>query len=773
ALGHPVDERTPRFAPPRPRGRGPLLDQLSALAPGITVLQGARGLGKSTLLCELKWRLQLAGRAVITLQCGDHACPPRAQLARQLGTAEEAASVQAALREQPYVLLVDDLDAADGTAREVVHAASTVVATCETLGALIDATVLPVMPLPEAEIRALISEALGPIEAASVARLVAHAAGNPGVLLEALHFAWQRGDVGALGELAPGEIAASVAERRVASVGRAGRDVLTLLAIARVPLPERTLQRVLGDAYPAARASLLAEGLVRAELEALHADDSAVSEYLRQGEHEALAGRGLAAGMEDPIARAELAITSHDAAHIRAYVPPAVRALRARGAAAHALRLCDAAGEPELAIEACELCAELGDYARAVALGESLLGAADPELAARARVAAGRAHVAASRLDRAIALLAEIPASASASLRAQGARELARAHLRRGEFTLARRAVQDGLQVATCDEPARIELLAIDASLPDQGDASARYAEALQLARSLGATRDAALVLGYRALAHERRGALDEARADYEAALADARTVGDLGQSATYAFNLGNVCFRAGQLEPVEAHYTLAGRLARRTGRLGTALSADNGLAALHVQLGSFTRARLLAEATLVEAQRIGSTQAEAHALNILADVDARSGAHDAALARYEAAAARFAQLGRDHEIAGIWLDCAELLFDRGGISDVSAGAAKIALARELMERHGHHDLRPRLRLLVARGRAGHGDLDGAARELSELERSLDPERDREMLWQVLGAQAALHMQLGATLLAARKAREGAELIELLASQVP
>ncbi|HEX5656590.1 MAG TPA: sigma 54-interacting transcriptional regulator [Polyangiales bacterium] len=758
-----ASERVAHFAPPRPRGRDALLDQLTALGQGFSVLHGARGMGKSTLLRELKWRLQLAGREVIALHCGDFERPALEQLARQLGTTEERAP--SVLAERACLLLVDDLDAADGQTMAVLRGAPALLASSESTA--IDAQLIAVPALPAETMRALIADALGPIEAASEARLLAHAAGNPGVLLEALEWAWQRGDVSALGELASGEIAASLAERRAAGVGR---ELLTLLALARAPLPESLLQAVLGQVYPEARRCVLERGLAHVELDALHADDDTVSEYLRQTQSVGLALRALATGVADPVARAELAIASGERARMREHVPPAVHTLRARGASTHALRLCDAG---ELWLDASELCAELGEYARAAELAEGLLEDESTEVAARARVAAGRAHVAASRLDRAVELLASMPTSAPVSLRAQAARELARAYLRRGEFEQARAAVRGGLAVAASDEPARIELLAIDASLPDQVEAEARYAEALTLARALGATRDAALVLGYRAFAHERRGALEPARADYEAALAEARKAGDLGQSATYALNLGNVCMRAGQLESVENHYTLAGRLARRTGRLGTALSADNHQAELHVRLGSFARARQVAEASLAEAERLGHVQAEAHALSTLGDIDARSGAAEPALARYEAAAVRYRKLGRNHELAWLWLDAAEVLFERGGMSDVSAAAGRVAQARELIERHGHDDLRPRLRLLVARGRAGHGDLDGAVRELAELERSLDVERDRELLWQVLGAQASMHLQLGAPLLASRKAREAAELIELLASQVP
>jgi transcriptional regulator with GAF, ATPase, and Fis domain len=829
----PRDEAA--FVTPRPRGRDRVLDALAQYArdardgAAVGVLYGSRGMGKSTLLRELKWRLQLEAVHVLEVRCREGLLSPTAQLARQLGVAHPSAdegvivdggcaqqeanrvlveALAEALRSddrEAYVLLIDDLDH-DGTLlaealRGAAHGATgrgpLVIASSESiaapgLAALVDVEPFALEPLSDPDARALVTDALGPVDEATADALRAHASGNPGLLIEALAWLSRRGDLTAdsLTQLSAGDIGARVAADRVAQLSASALDVLTLLALAGRALSEALLRRQSDAPYEAVRAELLAAGLVRDEHQTLIASEPLVNDWLRRGgdreRAQHIAARALACDGEcamDPVARVELALVAGDRERARASIHAALLSLSARGATQYALRLCEACAaagldDTELALRATELYIEHGDCTSAAEHAEQLLalGQLDSVQAARARVAGARAHVAGARFDRAIELLSAVDAGAPPRLLAQAARELARVHLRRGEYEAALAAVQRGLAVAS-DLPASAELLAIDATLSSQqGEhalAKLRFEQALALARKLSALREEALVLGYRALSHERTGALVEARTDYDAGLQAARHAGDLGLTATYAVNLGNVCYRLGELERVEEHYTLAARLSRRSGRTTTALVADNNLANLHVHLGSFARARVLAEASLSEAERLGVEHSAAHALTILADVDVRTGELESALSRYEAAAARFTQIGRTHDVVEAWLDVAEALLDRGGVSDISAASARLATARALLERHGHEDLRIRLRLLIARARAGNGDVDGAVKELGEVERSLHVERDREILWQVLAAEATLHAQLGAGLLAGRKTREAAELIELLATQAP
>ncbi len=879
------------FVAPRPRGRTELLDALTRQARaddvstsadargllansallagdagrraerGITVLHGPRGIGKSTVLCELKWRLQLEGVPVLELRCGEGALPALGQLARQLALVDSEVAALAARADEPvlapadqralvralaralssperrYVLLIDDLDREGSSLgqvlREAAHRAEgrppIVIASVEAragarersedearagarersevearsdsdalgapgLSGLVDLDAIAVLPLAEADQRALIGEALGPVDEGTADALVARAAGNPGLLLEALAWLSQRDELTAreLSQLATGELSSRLAAERTAGLSEPARSLLGLLAAARGPLSEHWLAALLADAFESARAELLERALVRDEGGRLFVPDPAFTEWLRspgEAEHTgallALALASVGAELE-PVTCVELALYAGERPLVEASIGAALAELTGRGLVDQALHLCEAClargwGAEDVRLAASELYAEAGDCARTAEYAEPLLErpALDHTTAARARLAAARAHVAAGRLERAVALLSELPEDAPRTLRARAARELARVHLRKGEADAARAAVERGLAAAGEQQPERAELAAIAAILLSQGGdhagARQQFAQALTLARELAAPREEALVLGYRAMSEEQQGALADARADYEAGLAAARRAGDLGLTGTYALNLGNVSQRLGELDGVEQHYTLAARLLRRAGRTSTALLADNNLATLHVHLGSFSRARVLAEASLAEAERLGLGHLQGHALTILAALDARSGEAETALARYDAAAACYSRLGRPHELAEIWLDAAEVLLDRGGVSDISAAAAKLASARELVERHDNQSLRRRLRLLIARARAGNGDSEGAVRELGELARTLlsHPERDRELLWQVLAAEAQLHAQLGASLLAGRKAREAAELIELAAARAP
>ncbi|MDB4974496.1 MAG: Response regulator of zinc sigma-54-dependent two-component system [Myxococcaceae bacterium] len=841
AGAHRPKERA-HFVAPRPRGRTELSERLAKLATdptatrAITVLHGARGIGKSTLLRELKWRLQLEGAPVLEVRCREGVGSATAQLARQLSVLGEQAqpalpevghdfqvegaarrdlctTLAAALMREGaarYTLLVDDIDDEAGLFSEVLRAlaegalaeprgrlpnivVSSASLAAPGLAALVDLEPLSVGALDERDVRALIGEALGPLDESTVLGLLTHAEGNPGILLELLAWCWQRGDAELdLAQLSPGTLGIRLAEQQLSGLSVAARELLSLLALARSPLPEAFLAELFGDAR-AARGELLERRLVRSDAHTLSIGELRIGDYLRTsgeggaGEQRArLAQRALerASDQAEATTLVELALVAGDRLRARSALDAALPVLQTSRARATAARLCEGcltlgARDQALLLQTSELHVELGNGPRAAELAEELLAQAglDPLCAARARIAAARAHVFGARLERAIERLSEVTGSAPAELQAQAARELSRVYLRSGEADRARAAIARGLAVARSDDVNRAELLAIEGTLLSQAGehaaAATHFAQALQVAEAHGGAREQAQVLGYRALSHERRGALDDARADYEAGLQAARLAGDLGLTSTYALNLGNVGFSARRLEDVEQHYTLAARLSRRAGRVSTALLADTNLATLHVHLGSFARGRLLAEAALLEAERIGSSHSQAHALHVLADVEARAGQGETALARYEAAAARYLPLGRHHEAAEIWLDAAELLLDRGGVSDVSAGSAKVALARELIERHAHDDLRPRLRLLLARARAAHGDLEGAVKDLAELERGLQGPSARETLWQVLHAASSLHAQLGSSLLAARKAREAAELIELLASQVP
>ncbi len=826
------------FVAPRPRGREEVVAALEQAAlgktnapTGITLLHGARGMGKSTLLCELKWRLQLAGSRVIELRCGSGGLDPLTQLLQQALSGRTDVAMRASLSEPAFatdsmiddvaralsseraderaIVLVDDIDRAEpgllAALRAAVHGdgagpprviASSEMVDPELVQRLGATDRIELVRLDLTLVQQITREVLGPVEAAAEAAIAEHAAGNPGLLVEALaalseHEAVTAPDVA---RLSPGEIGDSLARGRMARASITARLMLGALAAASGPLPQAFLTRWLG-AGPCAEAvrELEHAGLVRGDGELVVLLDLGLSEWLRQrpGDEGAttIARRLLAQARDEDLdvtVRAQLALLAEDAQGVVAWAPEAAQILARRGANAAAARLYEAAllhvagGQQDaLLLRLSDVWYALGDYPRAVASASQVLANEQSERDdhARARVIAGRAQIAMARFDDAVAMLSAVSEAASPSLRAESARELARAFLRRGAHAEAQRAVELGLTVSQADDAVRGELFAIDGLLRsfagDHAAAQGRFAEALAVSHKLGSARDEAQVLGYAALGSERAGDLERAFTEYERCLAAARAADDLGLTATYALNLGNVAFRLGRTDVAEQHYTLAARLSRRAGKATTALLADNNLAHLHLYLGLYARARSEAELALAEAERLGLTFAGTQAIAILADVDARTLNYEAALQRYDAAASAFKVLARSRELSEVWLDAAEALLDRAGPSDTSAAATKLALARSLIEQHSFDDFRPRLRFLLARARAAHGDIEGAVRELEQCEEQARKDQDRELLWQILAASAQGLKSLGQELRCVRAAREAAETLEALAGRIP
>jgi Tfp pilus assembly protein PilF len=182
-----------------------------------------------------------------------------------------------------------------------------------------------------------------------------------------------------------------------------------------------------------------------------------------------------------------------------------------------------------------ELQEGLGELESCVATAELLMAdeSACPAARAKARLVSARAHVARGNLSGAVQVLSDLSLANSGDLFAPACRELARVHLRRGDRAEADRAVAAGLAACAKDDPARAELLAIAATLAtmagERAQAEAKFEEALALATELGAERDEAQVLGYRAMAFERGGELATAAQTYERALVAARKAGDVG----------------------------------------------------------------------------------------------------------------------------------------------------------------------------------------------------------------------------------------------------
>ncbi|MFT3922371.1 MAG: sigma 54-interacting transcriptional regulator [Myxococcales bacterium] len=815
----------PLFTPPRPRGREELLEALEGASPepSTQVVLGARGMGKSCTLRELKWRLQLSGRSVFELRFGGEASPGLAQLASQTLGGQLAGSLSSDPVEQLVstlgaagatsrpVLLIDDLQLADldfvralGVAlRELGADAAAIVAT----SSLSDGSRLQALPAPRTweltplggEVqRALVRDCLGSVEPALAEALVDHAAGNPGLLVEALALVFARPEITAqeVSQLPAGEIGAGLLRQRFEQLSPPARSAFLVLVAARATaefgIPESVVAGLLGEAWPQTRVELVAARLLRESGAGMWPTDSVLAEWVRRSGGETLAvlakrvlEGSAAAELAAPLV-AELCVAAGDRMRFGKTVNAAVNLLRQAGLSHQALVLARA-GLPaargalsgQLQLAAAELEEGLGELEACLATARTLMEDAGQalELRTRARLVSGRAHVARGDLNAAAEVLSELSEASSGALFAPACRELARVHLRRGDRVQAGRVVEAGLAAAPSRDAARAELLAIEAWLismgGDRAQAEARFEQALGLASELGLERERAQVLGYQAMAYDRAGELSAAVATYQRALAASRVAGDVGLMGTFASNYGAISHRLGQTDVAAEHYALAGRWLRRAGRFAMAIMAQNNLAFLHLYLGAFERARAIAETSLADAEQWQIEAQKAQALQILGDVAARQGQTEGALVRYDAAAGHFERVARKRELTEVCLDTAECLLDRSGASDASAAAARLARARSLVESEGIEDMRTRLKLLLARARAANGDIEGALGDLERLAKVELKEHERELGWQVLTAQAQLHRALGSEVLARRCLLDAAEIIEREAARVP
>jgi transcriptional regulator with GAF, ATPase, and Fis domain/predicted Ser/Thr protein kinase/Tfp pilus assembly protein PilF len=723
----------------------------------------------------------------------------------------------AVAKEASVVVLVDDLDHADAVfgavLRSAVHAESTrgvaLVVTAEGAHAAAVRELHPdhVLVLPKLsyeDAAALAGEALGPLDSSVVASLVEHAQGLPGALVSALYRlsalpAVTSADVQAL---PPAEVALALAHARLGQVSLRARPLLHALALL-TALAENTVSdslRLLGGASrpPDAAARLVtqleAAGLIVRDAGSVMLADRALRDALQvelgtQGQQQ-MAAALLKAAFADGFEladRARLAVLAGANDEIVRLVPPAAQALTQIGAHAAAAELLVALlahthGAPQRSalLDLARARHALGEDETAVTLAKRL--AADPQASAQERAAAellaARALTVIGRFDDAVAELGLVPDDVDEAQRACAQRELAKIHLRRGDYAAAERAAEAGLRIASPTDPVRIELLCSQGMVAsyrgDHTSARACHEAALSMARNHGSRRDEANALTYLAIGCHRGGDNIGARDLLAQSLEIARELGDVGNMATYSLNLGAILFYLGEHAAAAEHYESAVRLSRRSGRLSTPhAQARNNLAHIHLYFGLYETARAEIEAVLRDALSAGHAFIVAQATHLLADLCARTGQVDTALIRYDDAIVRYTKLGQTRELAELNLDAAEALLDRGGPVDASAAAARLATARAQIEVEEIEDLRLRVELLIARARLANADADGVVLLLKDLVERARKAHDRDVEWAALVALSIAHEQSGTGFGARRHARMAVEVLEEIALRVP
>jgi transcriptional regulator with GAF, ATPase, and Fis domain len=488
----------------------------------------------------------------------------------------------------------------------------------------------------------------------------------------------------------------------------------------------------------------------------------------------------------DAVDRATLAVAAGDVGAMCREIPEAIETLNRIGAQARAAELLETLrrhAPPEqratLTLRLASLRHALAQDEIAAELASQLAESAETheKQKTEAYLLAARALTALGRWNDAVEALGRVPANLDPAERAQVQRELAKIHLRRGDYEAVASAVDAGLACAPEADPVRVELLCsrgiVASYAGDQAAARQCYEQALALARSKGARSDEANVLTYLAIGCHRAGDMIGARDLLAQSLEIARELGDVGSMARFSMNLGVVFYHLGESAVAAEHYASAARLARRAGRTSTRVHARANLAHLHIYFGLYESARAEIEEVLVEAQAASQRATVAQLTALSAELMARTGEVDRALIGYDDALTRFAALGRTREIIEHNLDAAETLLDRAGPADGSAAAAYLARAREHLAREQADDLRQRLDLLVARARLESGEPDAAARALEDVVERARAARSRDVEWSALTALAVAQERCGALFAAKHSARAAVEVIEDIALRVP
>jgi transcriptional regulator with GAF, ATPase, and Fis domain/serine/threonine protein kinase/tetratricopeptide (TPR) repeat protein len=848
------------FVPPRPRGHESILAGLetqinrinsdSQVIPGseAVLVHGLSGSGKTSLLRELKWRLQLRGFQIFELFAhrGGTVAPVISLLQQALiaahdegaarsvnriiseianghleatATADILASLFARMHPRgPVVVLIDNLDHAEEVVGEILRSAihgetgkpvalvatATNTAAPAVVGLRVSSTVL-VPQLGLAEVGSLAADVLGPADESLVKALLEHSQGVAGVLVDALATlsSYQAPTAADVLALPVGQVGLTIAHSRLTAAPSFARNLLNLLAVAGGSLPAEAVDDALeaiGEAKrPFVDLLLVCEnaGLVIPGPDGIAFADrtltTVILDELGRDRVGAIASRLLGSAKLSlrltSVMRAHLSDLAGDTRAFQELAPKAARELSALGAYRAAIGLYQQLAEGEggassgLVTEAMASLAELyqitGDYQSAVALADKLL--ANPELSPTQRINAvlvkAQALRALSQFDQAIAALSSVHEISDNSIAARIQREIAQVHLRRGDYESAAAAAKRGLAQVASDDPLRIELLTalgLVASYRGHHEtARVHYQEALTLARSVGSKRDQANALTCLAVGHQRASEYGPASELFSQSLAIARELGDIGGMATFALNSGAMCFMLGEPARSVEHYEAAIKLARRAGRVSTYCLGRNNLALLHVYLGLYERARVELDEVLASAQKAGLKYVAAQATGALGDLAARTGDVDTALRQYDAAIARYLEIGQNREIAEAHLDAAEALLDRDGPTDVSVAAARLAEARGHIEREKLDDFKLRLELLLARALCASGDSQAAIGKLETVIRNARASNDRELEWRALSAAALSHESQGADFMARRYDRKAIEVLEQIALAVP
>jgi len=712
-------------------GRRMLLQKLApdpdptaeAPPPGRYVqLVGEGGAGKTRLLSELRWRLQLQRSQVVHLSCrtgaqqgtlGVFQDAARWLLNAPVQLPGDSASQQTQFEalwqaltgvaaDQGLWLLVDDAQEADPDGRAWLRflgraapdaALNTVVVT-RPQGVLhgLDAERLDLEPLDPATAQDLLTQLTGELPGRVVDAALELAGGNPALLTQLGHHLRRLGpsvaDAADLASLAlPPNLLEAERQRLASTLGEGPWPVLERLAVCSEPVHRALL---VDDAEDEARLERLLEcGLVACHeegcgpLEPLTRDAALaeVDEASRQALHRHWIARLTSSGA-NPMHVAHHRI---HAGHDRRGLPEvlaAARELRSRGATGRAAEYAgwcvdtaQAAGAtPDILArhirELAELLLESGriDEARQ-RLRDIDVDQLPGRLAADCALTRAEVQEKQGHLDAAERTLAPLAQHTTLTRAQESALALHRARLqvRRGRHDSASKLAVDGALAAE-DDAVRSALLNVAAVaqtyLGNHDKARKQLEEAMRLAAAAGDARAEAVALNQLAQASHSQGLLDDAESYYRRSLHLAEGAGLQADLPGFMLNLATVLQERGRLGDALDLYRQAASLARRLGRDGTLANALANYGNLMMELGAHAEARRTLRDAQGRAQAVGLPLVECMTRLYLAEVSWREGRLQEALTDAARAADDLGALGLSLRRSQALLTAAEIALD-------------------------------------------------------------------------------------------------------------
>ncbi len=393
------------------------------------------------------------------------------------------------------------------------------------------------------------------------------------------------------------------------------------------------------------------------------------------------------------------------------------------------------------------------------------------------RVAIARARVAWGRGDAPVALahLDTVQREAEAGpLHRSWLVTRARACLRAGRYAEAAR-LSTIVTTAVADDAIAADAQAIRglSYVYDGRDTLAREEldRAVALARSLGDRRVEAIALCSLAIAQQRAGHNDDARATYLQGLSAAEAARDASTVATIRLNLSVLAQLDGDLSGALSHLEAAVDMGRRSGALVAVHQALLSLANLDLYLGRYARARASIEALAKSEDELGSV-ARADLKGLRADLVARTGDPAEAAALYSACAEARAGQGRVLDAMEAHLEGLLVRVKAPGVTAASLGRELDAL-KEQVKDGGFLEHQALADLVEGTIAMAWGE-EASAR--AAFDRALDSARRagrKEWIWRTLDARARLLSTQGSMALARRDVDDALGILEEIAAKLP